>query len=124
MKNLFLKALLGKWRFPTTKGQLNLEQVCSLSDDELDALYMNLSDSNTKSKGLIKRNGNSKISEQLKIVEEIFTTKRALAEKSRLESDNKLLREKLLIAADKKELEEITEGKSAKELRKEAKKLR
>lgn len=120
--NLALKALRNKWRFQTSKGNLNLEQLFELSETELHHLYLSLQSNIQKSKGLLGKKGNGIIEEKLKLIESVFDfLQKEKTEKEKL-VENKVLKEKVLEAISEKEVGELKE-KSIKELKKMAKKL-
>ena len=122
MKYLFLNALRKKFRFQTSKGNLNIEQLFELNNQELHELYLSLESSIQKSKGLLGRKGNSEAEEKLQIVKAVFDQ----LEEERQDRDDavakKALKAKVLEAIDEKEIDEL-KGKSKKELLKMAKNL-
>lgn len=122
MKYLFLNALRKKFRFQTSKGNLNIEQLFELNNQELHELYLSLESSIQKSKGLLGRKGNSEVEEKLQIVKAVFDQ----LEEERQDRDDavakKALKAKVLEAIDEKEIDEL-KGKSKKELLKMAKNL-
>jgi len=123
MNNLLLIALRKKYRFQTSKGALNSEQLFELGKQGLHDLYLSLESKIQKSKGLLGRKGNTPIEHKLEIVKQVFNFV-VEEEKDNLKiAENKRLQQVVLEAADKKEVKEIVKGKSAKELRKLAKKL-
>lgn len=123
MTNLFLEAAKKKYRFQTNKGLLTIEQLFELGKTELNDLYLSIESGIQKSKGLLGRRGNTEIENKLEIVKEVFNciVDDQKAEQNRLEKNR--MKQVILEAADKKEVEELIDGKSAKQLRKEAAKL-
>lgn len=123
MTNLFLKALGKKYRFDTVKGSLNMEQLFELNETQLDDVYRHYENQVDKTKGLLGRKGNTESKEKLEIVEAVFSYKRELAEDAATKANNSELRSKLLEIAESRKFEEMTEGKSAEDIIKMAKKL-
>ena len=126
--SLFLKALWNKWRFKTSKGNLNIEQVIEIGratggEQFLHDLYLSLEDGIQKSKGLLGKKGNALVEEKMEIVKAIFKAVVAEKEANQELADNKSRKAFLLEAAAAAEKNELLEGKSAKDLRKMAAKL-
>lgn len=118
-ENLFEMATRNKMRFPSTKGELSVEDLWDLSDKDLDVVYKNLKDQEVKSSEeslLDDANVDSKLTVAIGIVRYIFTTKRKekLAEKERI---NKKLKQKKYIDALSKKQDEAIEKMSETELR-------
>ena len=118
-EKLFEMATSSKLRFPSTKGELSVEDLWDLSDKDLDVVYKNLKDQEVKSSEeslLDDANVNPKLTAAIGIVKYIFTTKRneRLAEKERI---NKKLRQKKYIDALSKKQDEAIEKMSEAELR-------
>lgn len=118
-ENLFEMATRSKLRFPSTKGELSVEDLWDLSDKDLDVVYKNLKDQEVKSSEeslLDDANVDPKLTAAIGIVKYIFTTKRneRLAEKERI---NKKLRQKKYIDALSKKQDEAIEKMSETELR-------
>ena len=118
-ENLFEMATRSKLRFPSTKGELSVEDLWDLSDKDLDVVYKNLKDQEVKSSEeslLDDANVDSKLTVAIGIVKYIFTTKRneRLAEKERL---NKKLTQRKYIDALSKKQDEAIEKMSEAELR-------
>lgn len=118
-EKLFEMATRSKLRFPSTKGELSVEDLWDLSDKDLDVVYKNLKDQEVKSSEeslLDDANVNPKLTAAIGIVKYIFTTKRneRLAEKERI---NKKLRQKKYIDALSKKQDEAIEKMSEAELR-------
>lgn len=118
-ENLFEMATRNKMRFPSTKGELSVEDLWDLSDKDLDVVYKNLKDQEVKSSEeslLDDANVDPKLTVAIGIVRYIFTTKRneKLAEKERI--NKKLTQKKYIDALSKKENEAI-ERMSEAELR-------
>ena len=118
-ENLFEIATRNKMRFPSTKGELSVEDLWDLSDEDLDATYKNLKDQEVKSSEeslLDDANIDPKLTAAIGIVKYIFTTKRneKLAEKERI--NKKLAQKKYIDALSKKE-DEAIEKMSEAELR-------
>ena len=123
MNNLFLTALRKKYRFQTPKGSLNAEQLFELGKQGLHDLYLSLESNIQKSKGLLGRKGNTEIDHKLAIVKQVFNFMIAEEKENLKVADNKRLKQIVLEAADKKEVKELIDGKSAKQLRKMAAKI-
>ena len=118
-ENLFEMATRSKMRFPSTKGELSVEDLWDLSDKDLDVVYKNLKDQEVKSSEeslLDDANVDPKLTAAIGIVKYIFTTKRneKLAEKERI---NKKLTQKKYIDALSKKQDEAIEKMSEAELR-------
>lgn len=118
-ENLFEMATRNKMRFPSTKGELSVEDLWDLSDKDLDVVYKNLKDQEVKSSEeslLDDANVDPKLTAAISIVRYIFTTKRKekLAEKERI---NKKLTQKKYIDALSKKQDEAIEKMSEAELR-------
>lgn len=118
-ENLFEMATRSKLRFPSTKGELSVEDLWDLSDKDLDVVYKNLKDQEVKSSEeslLDDANVDPKLTAAIGIVRYIFTTKRKekLAEKERI---NKKLKQKKYIDALSKKQDEVIEKMSEAELR-------
>lgn len=78
-ENLFEMATRNKMRFPSTKGELSVEDLWDLSDKDLDVVYKNLKDQEVKSSEeslLDDANVDPKLTAAIGIVKYIFTTKR------------------------------------------------
>lgn len=78
-ENLFEMATRNKMRFPSTKGELSVEDLWDLSDKDLDVVYKNLKDQEVKSSEeslLDDTNVDPKLTAAIGIVRYIFTTKR------------------------------------------------
>lgn len=78
-ENLFEIATRNKMRFPSTKGELSVEDLWDLSDKDLDVVYKNLKDQEVKSSEeslLDDANIDPKLTAAIGIVKYIFTTKR------------------------------------------------
>lgn len=78
-ENLFEMATRNKMRFPSTKGELFVEDLWDLSDKDLDVIYKNLKDQEVKSSEeslLDDANVDPKLTVAIGIVKHIFTTKR------------------------------------------------
>lgn len=78
-ENLFEMATRNKLRFPSTKGELSVEDLWDLSDKDLDVVYKNLKDQEVKSSEeslLDDANVDPKLTAAIGIVKHIFTTKR------------------------------------------------
>lgn len=119
IENLFEMATRNKMRFPSTKGELSVEDLWDLSDKDLDVVYKNLKDQEVKSSEeslLDDANVDPKLTAAIGIVKYIFTTKRKekLAEKERI---NKKLTQKKYIDALSKKQDEAIEKMSEAELR-------
>ena len=118
-ENLFEMATRSKLRFPSTKGELSVEDLWDLSDKDLDVVYKNLKDQEVKSSEeslLDDANVDPKLTAAIGIVRYIFTTKRKekLAEKERI---NKKLTQRNYIDALSKKQDEAIEKMSEAELR-------
>lgn len=118
-ENLFEMATRSKLRFPSTKGELSVEDLWDLSDKDLDVVYKNLKDQEVKSSEeslLDDANVDPKLTAAIGIVKYIFTTKRneRLAEKERI---NKKLTQRKYINALSKKQDEAIEKMSEAELR-------
>ena len=118
-ENLFEMATRNKMRFPSTKGELSVEDLWDLSDKDLDVVYKNLKDQEVKSTEeslLDDANVDPKLTAAIGIVRYIFTTKRKekLAEKERI---NKKQTQKKYIDALSKKQDEAIEKMSEAELR-------
>lgn len=118
-ENLFEMATRSKMRFPSTKGELSVEDLWDLSGKDLDVVYKNLKDQEVKSSEeslLDDANVDPKLTAAIGIVKYIFTTKRneRLAEKERI---NKKLTQKKYIDALSKKQDEAIEKMSEAELR-------
>lgn len=118
-EKLFEMATRSKLRFPSTKGELSVEDLWDLSDKDLDVVYKNLKDQEVKSSEeslLDDANVDPKLTAAIGIVRYIFTTKRKekLAEKERI---NKKLKQKKYIDALSKKQDEAIEKMSEAELR-------
>lgn len=118
-ENLFEMATRSKIRFPSTKGELSVEDLWDLSDKDLDVVYKNLKDQEVKSSEeslLDDANVDPKLTAAIGIVKYIFTTKRneRLAEKERI---NKKLTQRKYIDALSKKQDEAIEKMSEAELR-------
>ena len=118
-ENLFEMATRSKLRFPSTKGELSVEDLWDLSDKDLDVVYKNLKDKEVKSSEeslLDDANVDPKLTAAIGIVKYIFTTKRneRLAEKERI---NKKLTQRKYIDALSKKQDEAIEKMSEAELR-------
>lgn len=78
-ENLFEMATRNKMRFPSTKGELFVEDLWDLSDKDLDVIYKNLKNQEVKSSEeslLDDANVDPKLTVAIGIVKHIFTTKR------------------------------------------------
>lgn len=118
-EKLFEIATRSKLRFPSTKGELSVEDLWDLSDKDLDVVYKNLKDQEVKSSEeslLDDANVDPKLTAAIGIVKYIFTTKRneRLAEKERI---NKKLTQRKYIDALSKKQDEAIEKMSEAELR-------
>lgn len=118
-ENLFEMATRNKLRFPSTKGELSVEDLWDLSDKDLDVVYKNLKDQEVRSSEeslLDDANVDPKLTAAIGIVKYIFTTKRneRLAEKERI---NKKLTQRKYIDALSKKQDEAIEKMSEAELR-------
>lgn len=118
-EKLFEMATRSKLRFPSTKGELSVEDLWDLSDKDLDVVYKNLKDQEVKSSEeslLDDANVDPKLTAAIGIVKYIFTTKRneRLAEKERI---NKKQTQKKYIDALSKKQDEAIEKMSEAELR-------
>lgn len=118
-EKLFEMATRSKLRFPSTKGELSVEDLWDLSDKDLDVVYKNLKDQEVKSSEeslLDDANVDPKLTAAIGIVRYIFTTKRKerLAEKERI--NKKLIQKKYIDALSKKQ-DEAIEKMSEAELR-------
>lgn len=118
-EKLFEMATRSKLRFPSTKGELSVEDLWDLSDKDLDVVYKNLKDQEVKSSEeslLNDANVDPKLTAAIGIVRYIFTTKRKekLAEKERI---NKKQTQKKYIDALSKKQDEAIEKMSEAELR-------
>lgn len=118
-EKLFEMATRSKLRFPSTKGELSVEDLWDLSDKDLDMVYKNLKDQEVKSSEeslLDDANVDPKLTAAIGIVKYIFTTKRneKLAEKERI---NKKQTQKKYIDALSKKQDEAIEKMSEAELR-------
>lgn len=118
-EKLFEMATRSKLRFPSTKGELSVEDLWDLSDKDLDVVYKNLKDQEVKSSEeslLDDANVDPKLTAAIGIVRYIFTTKRKekLAEKERI---NKKRTQKKYIDALSKKQDEAIEKMSEAELR-------
>lgn len=118
-ENLFEMATRSKLRFPSTKGELFVEDLWDLSDKDLDVVYKNLKDQEVKSSEeslLDDANVDPKLTAAIDIVKYIFITKRneRLAEKERI---NKKLTQRKYIDALSKKQDEAIEKMSEAELR-------
>lgn len=118
-EKLFEMATRSKLRFPSTKGELSVEDLWDLSDKDLDVVYKNLKDQEVKSSEeslLDDVNVDPKLTAAIGIVKYIFTTKRneRLAEKERI---NKKLTQRKYIDALSKKQDEAIEKMSEAELR-------
>ena len=118
-EKLFEMATRSKLRFPSTKGELSVEELWDLSDKDLDVVYKNLKDQEVKSSEeslLDDANVDPKLTAAIGIVKYIFTTKRneRLAEKERI---NKKLTQRKYIDALSKKQDEAIEKMSEAELR-------
>lgn len=118
-EKLFEMATRSKLRFPSTKGELSVEDLWDLSDKDLDVVYKNLKDQKVKSSEeslLDDANVDPKLTAAIGIVKYIFTTKRneRLAEKERI---NKKLTQRKYIDALSKKQDEAIEKMSEAELR-------
>ena len=118
-EKLFEVATRSKLRFPSTKGELSVEDLWDLSDKDLDVVYKNLKDQEVKSSEeslLDDANVDPKLTAAIGIVKYIFTTKRneRLAEKERI---NKKLTQRKYIDALSKKQDEAIEKMSEAELR-------
>ena len=118
-EKLFEMATRSKLRFPSTKGELSVEDLWDLSDKDLDVVYKHLKDQEVKSSEeslLDDANVDPKLTAAIGIVKYIFTTKRneRLAEKERI---NKKLTQRKYIDALSKKQDEAIEKMSEAELR-------
>ena len=118
-EKLFEMATRSKLRFPSTKGELSVEDLWDLSDKDLDVVYKNLKEQEVKSSEeslLDDANVDPKLTAAIGIVKYIFTTKRneRLAEKERI---NKKLTQRKYIDALSKKQDEAIEKMSEAELR-------
>lgn len=118
-EKLFEMATRSKLRFPSTKGELSVEDLWDLSDKDLDVVYKNLKDQEVKSSEeslLDDANVDPKLTAAIGIVKYIFTTKRneRLSEKERI---NKKLTQRKYIDALSKKQDEAIEKMSEAELR-------
>jgi hypothetical protein len=122
MENLFLKAARKKYRFKTSKGDLNVEQLFSLNKTQLNELYLSLENKIQASSGLLGKKGNVEIEDKLQIVKEVFNTIVEEKEKAEEAAKNRALKQEVLLAIDEKERGEL-KGKSLEELKALAKSL-
>lgn len=118
-EKLFEMATRSKLRFPSTKGELSVEDLWDLFDKDLDVVYKNLKDQEVRSSEeslLDDANVDPKLTAAIGIVKYIFTTKRneRLAEKERI---NKKLTQRKYIDALSKKQDEAIEKMSEAELR-------
>jgi hypothetical protein len=123
MENLFLKAARNKFRFKTTKGLLNVEQLFELSKTELDKLYRELkSQQEQMVEGLIGRRSNTENDDKLSIVKYVFETIVSEEEAKKERIENKAKKEKILELIEEKEGESL-KNKSLDELKKMAQEM-
>lgn len=109
-ENLFEMATRNKFRFSSTKGELSVEDLWDLSENDLDVVYKNLKEQEIKSSEeslLDDVNVDPKLTAAIGIVRYIFTTKRneKIAEKERI--DKKLKQKKYIDALSRKQDEAI-----------------
>ena len=123
MTDLFLKAVKSKLRFQTSKGSLNVEQLFDLGQTELDNLYLSLEEQKPVSKGLLGRKGSKVIEHKLSVVKAVFDSIKEDQELQDERAENKRKKAVYLEAIEKKEVEEMIDGKSSKQLKKELSKL-
>lgn len=109
-EKLFEMATRSKLRFPSTKGELSVEDLWDLSDKDLDVVYKNLKDQEVKSSEeslLDEANVDPKLTAAIGIVRYIFTTKR----KERLEAkeliDKKRNQQLYIDALSRRKLKDI-----------------
>lgn len=125
MKKKFIEALKKQYRFKTRKGLLNLEQLFQLGKKDLDEAYKRLQDEKSKSRGLLDEpsTADQALDTKLALVKLAFVTL-VEEEKKKLAEDNKKRKKEILLnAAAKKEVKELTKGKTSKELIKAAKQI-
>lgn len=109
-ENLFELATRKKFRFSSTKGELSVEDLWDLSENDLDNVYKNLNRQQVKSNEeslLDDVKADSDIDVAIEIVKHIFNTKRKEAEDRKNRANKAALRNKYINALAKKEDAEI-----------------
>lgn len=120
-ENMYKIAAVGKFRFPTRKGLMAVEDLYDLSLPELDeiAKTVNKKVKESAEESFIKpvtvEDNNLKI--HLDILKDVIATKLAEAEARKKESDNRMRRKRILeVIAEKQD--ESLKGKSLEDLTK------
>lgn len=123
----WFKALQAGFRYQTSKGSLNTEQLFSIDYAVLKQLYIDLQKQAREYLGVETLDGavlsNEEMLVKIKLVKKIYTYRTHLEAQSLRDKGNRVLAEKLLKEADIKEVKELTKGKTADEIRKEVEKL-
>lgn len=120
--DLFLKAARTKMRFSTELGNLNVEQLFDLTDNQLHKLYLNLESQITVSGGLlgVAEDANIEIEDKLEIVKSVFKTLKREKKAKEKEASNAQMKQKLLNILEKKQdasLEEMSEKELIKRIK-------
>ena len=104
---VFLNLLLRKERFSTPRGPLNLEQLCELSIDELDALAVTLNDEydNSPKRSFIRKPGKKSalVKEKRDAVIAILERKVSDQEEAQHRKESKAKRDAIYAELDKRE---------------------
>lgn len=109
-ENLFELATRKKFRFSSTKGELSVEDLWDLSENDLDNVYKNLNRQQVKSNEeslLDDVKADSDIDVAIEIVRHIFNTKCKEAEERKNRANKAALRNKYINALARKEDAEI-----------------
>ena len=125
--SVWFKSLSRAYRYSTSKGSLNTEQLFTVNYEVLKQLYINLQKSAQQFVGIETLDGdtitNDEVLVKIKLVKKIYQYRTQLEAKSLQEKGNRVLAEKLLKEADVKELKEMIKGKTSAQIREEVKKL-
>lgn len=114
-KSLIIKALKYKDRFPSGKGNINLEQLFQLSSTELDTMYRTVEGTLHSSTGLLGTNKDTKQQRALALIKMAFDEvqkAKASAEKAQA---NKVMKERIANVLADKDIESL-QGLSKKKL--------
>lgn len=118
---MYKQLIKDKTRFVTSKGELSLEQLFTLSINELDTLAVSLQEaydkSNNKKSFIEKKTAKDKtLKVQLDVVLDILQDKQEEAEAAKVKAENKLRNQKIREMIAEKE-DDALASKSIKELK-------
>ena len=132
MTNLHQLAAINKYRFPSQKGNIALEDLYSLPIESRSTNVVTLSSvfailakqrNEANNTSLLGNSKNQELENKIELIQEVLAYKQAQAKREAERKENIQKAAVLLEAAEVQEINELVEGQSAKELRKKAKKL-